>query len=128
MVHDTDSLTCPKCQGELCIISFIDRPNVIKSVLHDLGHGKNPRPLLKASLPEKGFFLNIRICFEFRALNFFIAGSLDAIEVSAVVPQNLALARLADTVKLQKCLDGARIGRVVVRPIGGDDDVLITHG
>src|SRR5438093_4070891 len=53
---------------------------------------------------------------------------LDAIEASTVIPQNLTLARLAHTVKLQKCLDGARIGRVVVRPIGGNDDVLITYG
>src|SRR5439155_22419155 len=52
----------------------------------------------------------------------------DAIEASTVVPQNLTLARLANTVKLQKCLDGVRIGGVVVRPIGGNDDVLITHG
>src|SRR6266498_2606623 len=55
-------------------------------------------------------------------------GLLDAIEASTVVPQNLTLARRANAVKLQKCLDGARIGRVVVRPIGRNDDVLITHG
>src|SRR5438093_3287800 len=52
---------------------------------------------------------------------------LDAIEASTVIPQNLTLARLAHTVKLQKCLDAARIGGFVVRPIGGNDDVIITH-
>src|SRR4029450_1164073 len=50
------------------------------------------------------------------------------IESSTIVPQNFALARLADAIKLQKCLDGMRIGGVVVRPIGGNDRVLITHG
>src|SRR2546425_9960132 len=50
------------------------------------------------------------------------------IESSTIVPQNFALARLADAIKLQKCLDGMRIGGVVVRPIGGNDRVLITDG
>src|SRR5881296_2756939 len=63
-----------------------------------------------------------------RISNTFGEGLLDAIEASTVVPQNLTLARLANTVKLQKCLDGVRIGGVVVRPIGGNDDVLIIHG
>jgi len=53
---------------------------------------------------------------------------LDAIETRTVVPQNFTFARLADTVKLQECLDGARIGGVVMRPVAGNDDVLITNG
>lgn len=29
-VYETDPLSCPKCQGEMRIISFIDQPEVIK--------------------------------------------------------------------------------------------------
>ena len=35
--HETDPLTCPKCQGEMRIISFIDQPEVIKKILQRLG-------------------------------------------------------------------------------------------
>jgi hypothetical protein len=31
-VYETDPLTCPKCQGEMRIISFIDQPDVIKKI------------------------------------------------------------------------------------------------
>ena len=36
-VYETDPLTCPKCQGEIRIISFIDQPEVIKKILQHLG-------------------------------------------------------------------------------------------
>ena len=36
-VYETDPLTCPKCQGEMRIISFIDQPEVIKKILRHLG-------------------------------------------------------------------------------------------
>jgi len=36
-VYETDPLTCPKCQGEMRIISFIDQPEVIKKILQHLG-------------------------------------------------------------------------------------------
>ena len=36
-VYETDPLTCPKCQGEMLIISFIDQPDVIKKILKHLG-------------------------------------------------------------------------------------------
>jgi len=32
-VYETDPLTCPKCQGEMHIISFIDQPDVIRKIL-----------------------------------------------------------------------------------------------
>jgi len=32
-VYETDPLTCPKCQGEMRIIAFIDWPDVIKELL-----------------------------------------------------------------------------------------------
>ena len=36
-VYETDPLTCPKCQREMRIISFIDQPGVIKKILQHLG-------------------------------------------------------------------------------------------
>ncbi len=36
-VYEADPLTCPKCQGEMRIISFIDQPEVIKKILQHLG-------------------------------------------------------------------------------------------
>jgi len=36
-VYETDPLTCPKCEGEMQIISFIDQPDVIKKNLQHLG-------------------------------------------------------------------------------------------
>jgi hypothetical protein len=36
-VYEADPLTCPKCQGEMRIISFIDQPEVIKKILQRLG-------------------------------------------------------------------------------------------
>ena len=36
-VYEADPLTCPKCQGEMRIISFIDQPDVIKKILQHLG-------------------------------------------------------------------------------------------
>ena len=36
-VYETDPLTCPKCQGEMRIISFIDQAGVIKKILQHLG-------------------------------------------------------------------------------------------
>jgi hypothetical protein len=36
-VYETDPLICPKCQGEMRIISFIDQPGVIKKILQHIG-------------------------------------------------------------------------------------------
>jgi Transposase, Mutator family/Putative transposase len=36
-VYETDPLVCPKCQGEMRIISFIDQVDVIKKILQHLG-------------------------------------------------------------------------------------------
>ena len=36
-MHETDPLICPKCQGEMRIISFIDQPGVIKKFLQHIG-------------------------------------------------------------------------------------------
>ncbi len=36
-VYETDPLVCPKCSGEMRIISFIDRGDVIRKILEHLG-------------------------------------------------------------------------------------------
>jgi hypothetical protein len=36
-VYESDPLTCPKCQGEMRIIAFIDQADVIKKILQHLG-------------------------------------------------------------------------------------------
>jgi len=36
-VYETDPLICPKCQGEMRIISFIDQPGAIKKILQQTG-------------------------------------------------------------------------------------------
>jgi len=35
--YETDPLTCPTCQGEMRIISFIDHAELIKKILQHLG-------------------------------------------------------------------------------------------
>ena len=41
-VYETDPLTCPNCQGEMQIISFIDRLASLKKSLSTWVYGKNP--------------------------------------------------------------------------------------
>ena len=36
-VYETDPLVCPKCSGEMRVISFIDRRDVIRKILEHLG-------------------------------------------------------------------------------------------
>ncbi len=36
-VYETDPLICPKCKGQMRIISFIDQPDVIKKILQHVG-------------------------------------------------------------------------------------------
>jgi len=35
-IYELDPLTCPKCQGRMCIIAFIEDPEVIKKILKHL--------------------------------------------------------------------------------------------
>ena len=52
-VYETDPLTCPKCQGEMRIVSFIDQPEVIKKILQHLGLWEESHaPQLIGSEPE----------------------------------------------------------------------------
>ncbi len=41
-VYETDPLVCPKCSGEMRIISFIDQGAVIKKILQHLGLWEEP--------------------------------------------------------------------------------------
>src|SRR5262249_38179176 len=52
---------------------------------------------------------------------------LDSVQTRAVVPENLAPRRVAQAVERQEGVDRARVGRVVVRPVGRDDEVVVTH-
>ena len=52
-VYETDLLACPKCQGEMCIISFIDQPDVIKTILQHVALSEESQAPLKDILRYK---------------------------------------------------------------------------
>jgi hypothetical protein len=52
-VYETDPLICPKCQGEMRIISFIDQPYVIKKILHHLGRWEESEAPAESEPPRK---------------------------------------------------------------------------
>lgn len=52
-VYETDPLTCPKCQGAMRIIAFIDQPDVIKKILQHLGLWQDSHAPPERSLPGK---------------------------------------------------------------------------
>ena len=43
-IYELDLLTCPKCQGLMRVISFIEDPEVLKKVQHLGLWGVKPRP------------------------------------------------------------------------------------
>ena len=43
-VWDVDALKCPKCGGEMKVISFIEHPSVIRRILKHLDLWEDPRP------------------------------------------------------------------------------------
>jgi len=50
-IYEVDPLTCPKCNGAMKIISFIDQPEVIKAILQHIGlweRESRPPPKTKA--------------------------------------------------------------------------------
>ena len=60
-VYETDPLVCPKCSGEMRIISFIDQGAVIKNILQHLGlleecHARAAGVLLDLIKPAKTQF------------------------------------------------------------------------
>ncbi len=52
-VYETDPLVCPKCSGEMKIISFIDRGAVIKKILQHLGLWEESHAPPDRGPPEK---------------------------------------------------------------------------
>jgi hypothetical protein len=54
-IYEVNPLICPKCQGLMKILSFIDSPEVIKKILKHLGLWEvkaRPPPRANASLPD----------------------------------------------------------------------------
>src|SRR5947208_15854632 len=51
----------------------------------------------------------------------------EPVEARAVVPEDLLLGRLAHALETEERLHRPGIGRVVVRPVRGDDDVVVAH-
>ena len=63
-VYETDPLVCPKCLGEMHIISFIDQRAVIKKILQHLGlweecHARLAGVLLDLIKPAKTQFISL---------------------------------------------------------------------
>ncbi|MFC1532528.1 hypothetical protein ACFL7M_04055 [Thermodesulfobacteriota bacterium] len=53
-IYELDPLTCPKCQGRLRIIAFIEDPEIIKKILKHLGSWEiKERPPPRANVPPK---------------------------------------------------------------------------
>ncbi len=51
-IYEVDPLVCPKCQGTMRIISFIEDPSVIRDILNHLGLWLvKARPPPKAHVP-----------------------------------------------------------------------------
>jgi hypothetical protein len=65
-VYEVDPLKCPKCGGEMRIVSFIDEDAIIEKILKHCGLWKEqasrpppeekPPPEVKGSVLEYGFF------------------------------------------------------------------------
>ena len=55
-IYELDPLTCPKCQGQMRILSSIEDQEVIKTILKHLGLWlvtRKPQP--RANAPPRGF-------------------------------------------------------------------------
>ena len=58
-IYEIDPLTCPKCQGQMRIVAFIEDEEVIKKILKHLGLWEpkaRPPPKLKA--PSETIYLD----------------------------------------------------------------------
>jgi len=58
-IYEVDPLTCPKCQGRMKIISFIEDEEVIKKILKHLGLWEvKARPPPKVTVPSETIYLD----------------------------------------------------------------------
>ena len=58
-IYEVDPLTCPKCQRNMRVISFIGDGEVIKAILKHLGLWLvKSRPIPKAHAPPAGYVLD----------------------------------------------------------------------
>jgi len=58
-IYETDPLICPKCWGQMHIISFIKELDIIEKILHHLGlwdirNHDPPRPVTSDYIPDLG--------------------------------------------------------------------------
>jgi hypothetical protein len=54
-IYQTDPLCCPRCQGRMRILAFIEKPEIIKKILQHLGlweRKARPPPRANASPPD----------------------------------------------------------------------------
>ncbi len=56
-VYEVDPLFCPKCQGAMSIISFIEELDIIEKILRHLGlwdlrNHDPPKPVISDSIPD----------------------------------------------------------------------------
>ena len=56
-VYEVDPLICPKCQGAMSIISFIEELDIIEKILRHLGlwdlrNHDPPKPVISDSIPD----------------------------------------------------------------------------
>ncbi|MFO8088725.1 MAG: hypothetical protein R6U13_02720 [Desulfatiglandaceae bacterium] len=58
-IYEVDPRTCPKCQGRMLIISFIEDAEITKKILKHLGLWEvKPRTPLKAKLPPQNVHID----------------------------------------------------------------------
>jgi hypothetical protein len=56
-IYEVDPLTCPKCQGSMRIISFIEELDIIEQILRHLGlwdirNHDPPKSIISNSIPD----------------------------------------------------------------------------
>jgi len=58
-IYEVDPLTCPKCQGRMRILAFIEQPEIIKKILKHLGlWERKARPPPKTNAPQPNLHID----------------------------------------------------------------------
>src|SRR2546428_7031681 len=79
------------------------------------------------SRSEHADFSNGSCCGDASALQPQRQCALQLVEPRAVVPEDLALGLLRQIQQLEESVDGVRVARVVVGPVGGHHEVVVAH-